>query len=441
MFSSSSCVSSSEDEGSPLGRVLSTTSLLSSMMMNSTSHSQAALEVESESQPQTQPENGSDGSANVSDADSDYEDARVSARPHIVGGSFLCEMETQAVSDNAMQAHQDQDAELLKCLIKYKKQILQTHWLLVGFAGSELRESTKQFGFKSHEQGSYMLDAYRRWIDLYEAEVPSPPHDPDMFKRPHDVPRRTWQLALMILKTSINRRAGETAAASIAADPTAGALLASKRVTYAFQPLDGRLLVKKFNGDLKKRFVNCYAPIWNKVAPNYPTIPSGKTKWDLLKKMLSQANIKADVKDWFAWVVLGPSHMDVCSLRAPRPVARGGPAANAEAYMARHTAETALIGMTGRRTARALMAGRGRQSVHGGPAVSEIGDSRSSPISQQMLKCQVEKNNMQRQQLEMARIELSTNLISQAIHYASEAPIHEESAEIKAMRFRGKTGS
>ncbi|KAJ1399056.1 hypothetical protein B484DRAFT_406449, partial [Ochromonadaceae sp. CCMP2298] len=126
----------------------------------------------------------------------------------------------------------------------------------------------------------------------------------------------------------------------------------------------------KFNGDLKKRFVNCYAPIWNKVAPNYPAIPSGKTKWDLLKKMLSQANIKSDVKDWFAWVVLGPSHLDVCSLRAPRPAARGGPAANGEAYLARHTAETALIGMTGRRAARALMAGRGRQSVNGGPAVS-----------------------------------------------------------------------
>ncbi|KAJ1404910.1 hypothetical protein B484DRAFT_469888 [Ochromonadaceae sp. CCMP2298] len=160
--------------------------------------------VEPESQPHTQLENGSDGSANVRDADSDYEDARVSARPHIVGGSFLCEMETQAVSNNAMQAHQDQDAELLKCLFKYKKHFLQTQWLLVGFAGSELRESTKKFGFKSHEQGSYMLDAYRRSIDLYDAEVLSPSHDPDMFKRPHDVSKRMWQLALMILKTSIN---------------------------------------------------------------------------------------------------------------------------------------------------------------------------------------------------------------------------------------------
>ncbi|KAJ1408441.1 hypothetical protein B484DRAFT_403532 [Ochromonadaceae sp. CCMP2298] len=316
--------------------------------------SHAAVDVDDESQLQTQLEHGSEASANVSDADSDYEDSRASARPNFVAGAFLCEMETQAVSDNAMQAHHDNDADLLKCLIKYKKQILQTHWLLVGFAGSELRESTKQVGFKSHEQGSYMLDAYRRWIDLYEVEVPSPPHDLDMFNRPHDVSKRTWQLALMILKTSINRRAGETAAASIAADPTAAALLASKRVTYAFQPLDGRLLVKKFNGDLKKRFVNCYAPIWNKVAPNYPAIPSGKTKWDLLKKMLSQANIKSDVKDWFAW----------------------------------------------------------------------------------MLKCQVEKNNMQRQQLEMARIELSTNLINQAIHYASEPPIQDESDEVKEMRCR-----
>ncbi|KAJ1396812.1 hypothetical protein B484DRAFT_472200, partial [Ochromonadaceae sp. CCMP2298] len=160
MFFSRSCVSSSEDEGSPLGRALATTSALVSPIMYGPSH--AAVDVEEESQLQTQLEQGSEASANVSDADSDYEDSRVSARPNFVAGAFLCEMETQAVSDNAMQAHHDNDADLLKCLIKYKKQILQTHWLLVGFAGSELRESTKQVGFKSHEQGSYMLDAYRR---------------------------------------------------------------------------------------------------------------------------------------------------------------------------------------------------------------------------------------------------------------------------------------
>ncbi|KAJ1391524.1 hypothetical protein B484DRAFT_285060, partial [Ochromonadaceae sp. CCMP2298] len=373
---------------------------------------------------------------------SDYEEGLVSAPPNLVEGVFHRDPLTQAMSDNAMEAFKDQGAALLLCLSKHKKHILQTHWLLVGLAGCELRESTKQFGFKSSDQHAYMLDAYRRWIDMYETKVPEPPHDPGMFKKPNGVTKRTWQLALMILKTAINRKAVATSAALAQANPQAASLTADSTKKYAYQPLRGDLLLKKFVGDLKKRFSNSYITIWRIVAPDWPHLKSGSTKRELLPKMLTNAKLKADVKDWFAWVALGPFGLDCPFLRALRLSDRGGPTQTAMEYEARHTAETGVLGLTGRAAARRLMRGQGRQQVTGGPVESEPqsqGIRPPSPMSQQMLLCQQEKNSLQREQMAMGRVELAANLMNQAIHYASEAVDYSESPavqELKARRVR-----
>jgi hypothetical protein len=300
------------------------------------------------------------------------------------------------MSDNAMEAFKAQDAALLLCLSKHKKHILQTHWLLVGLAGCELRESTKHVGFKTSDQHAYMLDAYRRWIDMYVTKVPEPPHDPTMFKKPDGVTKRTWQLSLMILKTAINRKAGATSAALAQANPSSASLSADSTKKYAYQPLRGGLLLKKFVGDLKKRFSNSYITIWRSVAPDWPHLKSGSSKWELLPKMFNNAKLKADVKDWFAWVALGPFHLDCPFLRAPRPPGRAGPSQTAVEYEARHTAETGVIDLTGRAAARRLMRGQGCQQVTGGPVESapqSHGTRLLSPMSQQMLLCQQEKNN------------------------------------------------
>jgi len=279
-------------------------------------------------------------------ADSDYEDNLVSAEPNIVGGIFHADPLTKAMSENAMESWEAQDAALINCIAKHKKHILQTHWLLVGLAGCELRESTKHFGFKGADQNAYMLDAYRRWIDMYEEKLLEPPHDPGMFKKSQGVTKRTWQLALMILKTSINRKTGAISAALALVEPAATNLPPKPAKKYAFQPLRGDLLVKKFVGDLKKRFNNSYFPIWRGVAPDWPHLKSGTTKWELLPKMLKSAGIKADVKDWFAWVCLGPFHLDCPFLRTPRGRERGGPAQSTSEYLKRHTAERGVISLT-----------------------------------------------------------------------------------------------
>ncbi|KAJ1426592.1 hypothetical protein B484DRAFT_450645 [Ochromonadaceae sp. CCMP2298] len=250
------------------------------------------------------------------------------------------------MSENAMESWEAQDAALINCIAKHKKHILQTHWLLVGLAGCELRESTKHFGFKGADQNAYMLDAYRRWIDMYEEKLLEPPHDPGMFKKSQGVTKRTWQLALMILKTSINRKTGAISAALALVEPAATNLPPKPAKKYAFQPLRGDLLVKKFVGDLKKRFNNSYFPIWRGVAPDWPHLKSGTTKWELLPKMLKSAGIKADVKDWFAWVCLGPFHLDCPFLRTPRGRERGGPAQSTSEYLKRHTAERGVISLT-----------------------------------------------------------------------------------------------
>jgi hypothetical protein len=199
----------------------------------------------------------------------------------------------------------------------------------------------------------------------------------------------------MILKTSINRKAGATSAALPLLDPTAGNLPAKPSQKYAFQPLRGDLLVKKFVGDLKKRFTNSYFPIWRGVAPDWPHLKSGTTKWDLL---LKNAGIKADVKDWFAWVCLGPFHLDCPFLRTPRGRERGGSSQTATEYEERHTAEIGNIALTGCAAARRLARGLGRQQVTGGSAVSapvSQGTRPPSPMSEQMLLCQQEMNTIQ----------------------------------------------
>jgi hypothetical protein len=209
MFSSS--VISSDDDASSLdaGSVPIHLSLPMSLYAMSQSQSQTQLSVPFEEAETQISDRDSDCGGDVA-AESDYEANFVSAEPNIVGGIFHADPLTQAMSDNAMEAWVAQDAALINCINKHKMHILQTHWLLVGLAGCELRESTKHFGFKGADQNAYMLDAHRRWIDVYEEKVPEPPHDPGMFKKPQGVSKRTWQLALMILKMPINRKASAT---------------------------------------------------------------------------------------------------------------------------------------------------------------------------------------------------------------------------------------
>ncbi|KAJ1428509.1 hypothetical protein B484DRAFT_449840, partial [Ochromonadaceae sp. CCMP2298] len=431
MFFSSSVISSDDDEsGEEL--VSGTTNL---QMTQPQSQSQASVPFHEQDTQLSDPD--SDDVADVGTADSDYEANLCSGEPNIVGGVFHADPLTQAVSDNAMEAWKEQDAALLLCVSKHKKHLLQTHWLLVGLAGCELRESTKHFGFKGADQHAYMLDAYRRWIEVYEEKVVEPPHDPNMFKRPVGVTKRTWQLALMIFKTSINRKAGSTSIALTLEDPSAANLSAKSAKKYAFQPLRGDLLLKKFVGDLKKRFDNSYSTIWKGVAPDWPHLKSGTTKWDLLPQMLKNAKLKSDVKDWMAWVCLGPFHLDCPFLRSCKNQSRAGPAQTTAEYLERHTAERGVMGLTSRANARRLMRGQGRQQVTGGDVDGQSQGTRPpSPISAQMLLCQQEKNTIQREQMAMGRVELASNLINQAIHYASEPVNLSDSQALQDLKAR-----
>jgi hypothetical protein len=91
---------------------------------------------------------------------------------------YFADPETLALAQNAEEAWLEEDILLHSCIDKNKKHLLQTHLLIVGLAGCELRESTKQMALKARDQDAYFLDAYRRWIDLYETMVCEPPADP-----------------------------------------------------------------------------------------------------------------------------------------------------------------------------------------------------------------------------------------------------------------------
>ncbi|KAJ1435889.1 hypothetical protein B484DRAFT_443993 [Ochromonadaceae sp. CCMP2298] len=154
--------------------------------------------------------------------------------------------------------------------------------------------------------------------------------------------------------------------------------------------------------------------------------------------MLKNAGIYADIiKDWFAWVCLGPFHLDRFFLRTPRGRERGGPAQTTSEYLERHTADICVVALTGRAATRRQARGLGRQQVTGGSADAapqSQGTRTPSPMSEQMLLCQQEKNT----------VVLAANLMNQAIHYASEAVDYTESQavqELKARRVRMRMAS
>ncbi|KAJ1391198.1 hypothetical protein B484DRAFT_439622, partial [Ochromonadaceae sp. CCMP2298] len=113
--------------------------------INTVAHSQPSVPA---AEAETQISEPDSDNGDVGGADSDYEGNLVSAEPNVVGGIFHADPLTKAMSDNAMESWVAQDAALINCIAKHKKHILQTHWILVGLAGCELRESTKHFDFK-----------------------------------------------------------------------------------------------------------------------------------------------------------------------------------------------------------------------------------------------------------------------------------------------------
>ncbi|KAJ1401451.1 hypothetical protein B484DRAFT_437824, partial [Ochromonadaceae sp. CCMP2298] len=77
------------------------------------------------------------------------------------------------------------NAALIKCLKTYSKHLLQTHWLILAYAGVEIRTNNIQNLMRSAEQKNLILDGYIRWIDLYQEKVlDGPPGNPNMFKMP-----------------------------------------------------------------------------------------------------------------------------------------------------------------------------------------------------------------------------------------------------------------
>jgi hypothetical protein len=102
------------------------------------------------------------------------------------------DLETQGLLRVAVELYEAEktraagaEKKLALCMKNYSVQLKQTHWMLVGFAGVEMRESNKQTPLRAADASAYMLAAYVRWIDVYEGSViEGPPGARDMFKMP-----------------------------------------------------------------------------------------------------------------------------------------------------------------------------------------------------------------------------------------------------------------
>ncbi|KAJ1431490.1 hypothetical protein B484DRAFT_41456 [Ochromonadaceae sp. CCMP2298] len=131
-------------------------------------------------------------------------------------------------------------------------------------------------------------------------------------------------------------------------------------------------MVLKFTDELKKTCVNKYNRAWALVAPGWPnpsSIPSGKSKWDLVKRCLADLKIAPTNKMWWAWLNLGPIGLNCSALKSPRLVS-GGPHCSAEEFATRHTAETMDTATTGRSAMRQQMRGNGRVPLGATAAVA-----------------------------------------------------------------------
>jgi hypothetical protein len=203
------------------------------------------------------------------------------------------------------------NAALIKCLKTYSKHLLQTHWLILAYAGVEIRTNNIQNLMRSAEQKNLILDGYIRWIDLYQEKVlDGPPGNPNMFKMPVGVSPSVWRNALILQQDQSNK------------------------------PVNGKGLLKKFNDQFKARCHAHYALAWQAVFPaNFPNgIRSGISKWDLLAELQVYTQEKPDNKDYWAWINLGPFGMDAELLRAPLPP-EGGPFRTAADFARKNTAE------------------------------------------------------------------------------------------------------
>ncbi|KAJ1439314.1 hypothetical protein B484DRAFT_444085, partial [Ochromonadaceae sp. CCMP2298] len=179
------------------------------------------------------------------------------------------------------------DAALTALMKKYSTELLASHFIVVAFAGAELRDVI--VGIGESEQFKMILHAYLRWCKIYEEKVPVFSHDPNMFKRPLDFPKDLWELALLI--------PGKV-------------------------PISGMSVHRKFKEDVLKSAVGLYGRAWSRTPP----VGSGQTKWDHLvafKAKLQADNVetkpKPSYKTWWAWITCGPPGLDFSIYRPCRP--------------------------------------------------------------------------------------------------------------------------
>jgi hypothetical protein len=210
---------------------------------------------------------------------------------------------------------------LMKCLKTHSKHLLQTHWLILAYAGVELRSNNIQTLLKLAEQRNIILDAYIRWIDIYEEKVlDGPPGNSNMFKKPLGVTASVWRNALILQQDQVNK------------------------------PVNGKGLLKKFSDQFKTRCSGHYNIAWQATfPPNFPLgIKSGVTKWDLLAELQVYTQEKPDNKDYWAWINLGPFGVDAEILRSPLPPV-SGPFRTAFDFSRKHTGERTALEQVGRK--------------------------------------------------------------------------------------------